>query len=885
MKVAEDRPSSDKPSVDRRNAGRPTRGSGGKRKIRVPKNAGLVRFLLHPAGKVLLASFILLLIGGAGVFVHFYHVYSKMIDERLLGGPYSSTARIFAAPESIAIDDQTSPSDLAAALRRAGYNENRNNPVGSYTVTAESIDIFPGADAYFDQEPATVKFAHGKITRIVSLRDNTDRPLYELEPQLITNLYDRNREKQRVVHYEDIPPVLRNAVLSAEDKRFFQHSGFDPIGIVRSAWVDVRSRKNAQGASTLSMQLARDMFLTPARNWRRKMAEIMITMQLEQKLTKQQIFEMYSNQVDLGYRGSFTIRGFGEAAQAYFGKDIRSLSLPEAATLAAIVRGASYYNPYRHPERVRDRRNVILALMRQNGFITDREYAVAAETPLKLVTGPAESSDAPYFVDLLNDDLERRFPGYDFQARADKIYTTLDLDLQKAANEAVAIGMKQVDDLVRKQRRFKNAPFVEPQCALIALDPHTGEIKALVGGRNYGTSQLNRMLAERQPGSIFKPFVYAAAMNTAVAGGTRTLTPASIVVDEPTTFDFDGQEYTPGNFEHEFYGPVTLRKALAKSLNVATIKVAEMVGYNTVVNLAHRAGISEDVKATPAMAIGSYDATPMEMAGAWTIFANQGVHVQPSFVSLVKEPNGKVLLDQKPVTKPVLDPRVDYLVVNMLEEVMRTGTAAGVRARGFTAPAAGKTGTSHDGWFAGFTSNLLCIVWVGFDDNRELDIEGAHSALPIWTEFMKRALQKREYADAKPFAAPDGVVTVTIDPESGMPATPQCPTQSPEVFIAGTEPVGTCPLHGSKGGDHTTVSGWDTGSSPGTLSPGPISSGAAAGNASGDTRPQASQGSFDAAPARRENAISSTPVTGPNPPAEPPRKKKGFFSRLKDAFK
>jgi penicillin-binding protein 1B len=876
MKVAEDRPPSDKQSVARPTTGKHSRGSRGKRKIRVSKNAGLVRFFLHPAGKIVLASIVLILIAGIGIFAHFYHIYSKMIDERLLGGPYSTTARIFAAPESISIGDQTSPSDLAAALRHAGYNENRNNTVGSYTVTAESIDIFPGADAYFDQEPATVKFAHGKITRIVSLRDNTDRPMYELEPQLITNLYDRNREKQRVVHYEDIPPVLRNAVLSAEDKRFFQHSGFDPVGIVRSAWVDVKSRKNAQGASTLSMQLARDMFLTPARNWRRKMAEIMITMQLEQKLTKEQIFEMYSNQVDLGYRGSFTIRGFGEAAQAYFGKDIRSLSLPEAATLAAIVRGASYYNPYRHGDRVRDRRNAILALMRQNGFINDREYAVAAETPLKLVTGPAESSDAPYFVDLLNDDIERRFPGYDFQARSDKIYTTLDLGLQKAANEAVAIGMKQVDDIVRKQKRFKNAPFVEPQCALIALDPHTGEIKALVGGRNYGASQLNRMLAERQPGSIFKPFVYAAAMNTAVAGGTRTLTPASIVVDEPTTFEFDGQEYTPGNFEHEFYGPVTLRKALAKSLNVATIKVAEMVGYNTVVNLAHRAGISEDVKATPAMAIGSYDATPMEMAGAWTIFANHGVHVQPSFVSLVKEPNGKVLLDQKPVAKPVLDPRVDYLVVNMLEEVMRTGTAAGVRARGFTAPAAGKTGTSHDGWFAGFTSDLLCIVWVGFDDNRELDIEGAHSALPIWTEFMKRALQQRKYADAKPFAAPDGVVTVTIDPESGMPANAQCPAQSPEVFVAGTEPVGTCPLHGNKGGDRTTVSGWDTPASSGT-SPGNVSS--------GDTRNQPAQTSLDAVPPRREDAISATPVTGQNPPAEPVRKKKGFFSRLKDAFK
>ncbi len=868
MKVAEDSPRADRQPPDRRASGRHGHGKSGRRKIRVPQNARLVRFFLHPAGRVLVAAVVLLLLAGLGIFVHYYSVYSKMIDERLIGGPYSTTARIFAAPETVSVNDKSSPSDLASALRHAGYNENRNNPVGSYTLTAESIDIFPGADAYFDQEPATVKFSNGKVRRIVSLRDNTDRPQYELEPQLITNLYDRNREKQRIVHYEDIPLFLRNAVLSAEDKRFFQHSGFDPIGIIRSAWVDVRSRKNAQGASTLSMQLARDMFLTPERSWRRKLAEIMITMQLEQKLTKEQIFEMYSNQVDLGYRGSFTIRGFGEAAQAYFGKDIRSLSLPEAATLAAIVRGASYYNPYRHGDRVRDRRNAILALMRQNGFIDDREYAVAQDTPLKLVTGPAESSDAPYFVDLLNDDLEKRFPGYDFHARADKIYTTLDLDLQRAANEAVAIGMKQVDDLVRKQKRFKNVPFVEPQCALIALDPHTGEIKALVGGRNYGASQLNRILSERPTGSIFKPFVYAAAMNTAVAGGTRTLTPASIVVDEPTTFEFDGQEYTPNNFEHEFYGPVTLRKALAKSLNVATIKVAEMVGYTTVVNLAHKAGINGDVKATPAMAIGAYDATPIEMAGAWTIFANHGVRVQPSFVSLVKEPGGKVLLDQKPVTKQVLDPRVDYLVVNMLEEVMRSGTAAGVRSRGFTAPAAGKTGTDPtNGWFAGFTSDLLCLVWVGFDDNRKLDLEGAHSALPIWTEFMKRALENRRYADAKPFEAPNGVVTVTIDPESGMPATPQCPMQIPEVFISGTEPVGTCTLHNGKG-DHTTVSGWDVPSTGGQAS-----------------SSSASQPAFTALPPRRASADPSVTATGQNPPAEPEKKKKGFFGRLKDAFK
>lgn len=846
MKVAEDRPA--------RKA---------ERKVRVPQNALLVRFFLHPAGKTLLALLAVSMLVFGGFFVHFYLLYAKLIDERLRGGTYTTTSRIYAAPGAIALNDLTTPGEIAATLRHAGYNENRNNPIGYYTLRADAIEIFPGNESYFDQEAATVKFAAGKIIRIVSLGDNTERPMYELEPQLITNLFDRNREKQRVARYEDIPQSLKNAVLSAEDKRFFQHSGFDPIGIARSAWVDIKRGRNEQGASTLTMQLARNMFLTPDRNWRRKLAEIMITLQLEQRLTKEQIFELYCNQIDLGYHGSFTIRGFGEASQVYFGKDIRSLTLPEAAALAGIAKGASFYNPYRHADRVRDRRNWILGMMRTNGYVSDRDYALATEAPMKVVNGASESSDAPYFVDLLNEDLEKRFPGYDFQVNSDRIYTSLDLNLQRAANEAVTVGMKQVDELVRKQKRFKNAKFVEPQCALIALDPHTGEIKALVGGRNYGSSQLNRILAERPPGSIFKPFVYATALNTAVAGGTTTLTPASIVVDEPTTFLFDGQEYSPQNFEHAFLGPVTLRRALAKSLNVATIKVAEMVGYRNVVALAHKAGISEDVKATPAMAIGSYVATPLEMAGAYTIFANKGVRVNPSLISLIKEPNGKVLLDQKPQTKVVLDPRVAYLMVSMLEEVMRTGTAAGVRGRGFTVPAGGKTGTSHDGWFAGFTSDLLCLVWVGFDDNRELNIEGAHSALPIWTEFMKRSLQFRKYANAREFPAPDGVVTVTIDPQSGKPATPFCPEQKAEVFIAGTEPVGTCPLHGN-GKRELTVSSWDD---------------------AGGTQSARERGTGDNKTPRRVNG--SEPVPYQPVPGQPDgeKKKKGVFGKLKDVFK
>jgi penicillin-binding protein 1B len=779
------------------------------RGLKVPRQARLARFFTSRLGMILLGTMAGFAIVSIVVFTTLWVHYAKIVDIRLRGGPFSTTAKIYAAPEVIGVGDVVTPSDIVADLRRSGYTESRSNREGWFDVKGDSLEIFPGPESR-DTESGVIRFANNKVVQIVSLRDNTQRTQYQLEPQLITNLYDRNREKRRLVRYAEIPPVLVHAVISIEDKRFFQHVGFDPIGIIRTMVVDLKD-KHTYGASTLSQQLAKGMFLTPDKTFKRKAEELMITLVLEQKLSKEEIFEFYCNQIVLGQRGSFTIRGFGEASEAYFSKSIHNLTMAEAATLSGMIQRPSYFNPYRHPERVKERRNVVLGLMRQNGYATDREYAIAMDIPLRVVQGASESSDAPYFVDLLNDELVNKFKDYDFQSQAYRIYTSLDMQLQHAANEAVRLGMQHVDEQLKKQKRFKGVQFPDPQVALIALDPHTGEIKALVGGRNYAVSQLDHVLAKRQPGSIFKPWVYAAAMNTAIAGGSRTITPATTVVDEPTTFMYDGKAYEPSNFEHQFYGTVTLRRALAKSMNIATIKVAEMVGYDAVVKLAHKAGINSDVKATPSVALGSYDATPLEMAGSYTVFANKGLYVKPTFMSEIRDADGKSIFQNKAETRLVLDPRVNYLMVNLLEEVMRSGTAAGARGLGFVVPAAGKTGTSHDGWFAGFTSELLCIVWVGFDDSRQLDLEGARSALPIWTELMKRALLLRQYRSAKPFAAPEGVVSLDIDPESGMPATAACPTSRAEVFFAGTEPVGACPLHGGNGQTDTThVSGWDS---------------------------------------------------------------------------
>ena len=340
------------------------------------------------------------------------------------------------------------------------------------------------------------------------------------------------------------------------------------------------------------------------------------------------------------------------------------------------------------------------------------------------------------------------------------------------------------------------------------MDPHTGEILALIGGRDYGESQLNHALAHRQPGSVFKPFVYAAAFDNAVQGLQPVVTPATTVDDTPTTFQFDGKEYTPNNYGEEFYGTVTVRDALMHSLNVATVKVAEMIGYDRVVQVVRQMGLGSNIQATPAMALGSYEMTPIDVAAGYTAFASDGVRAEPLFIRRVQAADGTIEEQQLPTTRQVLDPRVAFLTTSLMEDVIDHGTGYPVRAMGFTAPAAGKTGTSHDGWFAGYTSNLLCVVWVGFDDNRDLNLTGGQTAAPIWGEFMKRAVQLPMYSHTQPFEPPAGIVQDMIDPQSGQLATASCPQTADEYFITGTEPTQYCELHGGQLAQRRAARGW-----------------------------------------------------------------------------
>jgi penicillin-binding protein 1B len=819
------------------------------------------RFFSGPFGRFFAATVTILVLLFVGVATWTWIHYSNLVDERLRQGPFGQTAEIFAAPEPVSRGDALTAAELCDMLRHRGYTDNRSNRLGWYKVREDGVEIFPGVDASPESEPGVIFLQNGIVTRIVSNRDNTDRTVYELEPELISNLFDRQRQKRRVVHYADIPKVLVDAVTSVEDKRFFQHVGFDPLRIIKATFEDVREGRKAQGASTLSMQCARMLLLGQEKTWSRKVAEAIITLQLEQKLTKEQIFEYYANQVDLGQRRSFAVRGFGEAARVTFGKDIRDLKVEEAALLAGMIQLPNFYNPYRHEDRALHRRNLVLNLMHENGYLTDMQYVEAVKAPIQLAEGGIESTDAPYFVDLVNEELQDRFSDVDFQTTQYRIYTTLDMKLQRDAVEAARIGMKEVDDLLAKRKKS----FPEAQVAMVVMDPHTGEVKALLGGRNYGASQLNRALAKRQPGSSFKPFVYAAALRTGLTGGPNVLTPVSMVVDEPTTFEYDGRTYEPGNMHEEWKGNVSMRYALAHSMNIPTVKFAELAGYGAVAELARDAGL-ENTRGTPAEALGTYEASPLEIASAYTTFSNGGVWMQHNGIREVRDQTDKTIWNYKPVSREILDPRVAYIVTNLMEEVVRSGTGASSRSRGFVLPAAGKTGTSHDAWFAGFTTRLLCVVWVGFDDNTELPLQGFQAALPIWTEFMKRAHKYREYKNVSEFPAPDGIVTADIDPLSGKLATPACPSSHPEVFIAGTQPLEYCPLHGGSG--KTMIAGWDTPDADASAR----GAGGDASAAPGTRRAQRQQTS--------QEVNKSTPAQSAKPPKKP-----GFWDKIRSIFK
>jgi penicillin-binding protein 1B len=771
-----------------------------------PNRGGGRRFL---RGLILVILFCVVI--GAIAFGYDYFKYEKIVDDRLAAGPiFANVSQIYAAPREVRIGQHLTAGFIAQDLLRAGYNANPQ--LGTFQLHGESIEIKPGPQSYHSTDGATITTGRTaeessatsseSVVQSITADNGASLAAYQLEPQLITALSeDKGRTKRRIVTYEEIPQQLVQAVTAIEDRRFFEHGGINYARTLQCAVHDLISGRKFCGGSTLTQQLAKNFFLTPDKTISRKIAELMITFQLESRFTKPQIFAMYANEMNLVHRGSYEINGVAEASQTLFGKDLQHLDLAQMAMIAALFQNPSYRNPYRHPERTMERRNLVLDSMVETGAITADQASRAKAEPIGLTQSNVDAGEAPYFVDLVHDQLVQRIGDEEMGHDSLRIYTSLDPELQRAASDAVEAGMKIVDQLARKLNKKGDTNIEYPQVSLIAINPHTGQVLALVGGRNYGVSQLNHATSERPTGSIFKPFVYAAAYNTSLngmsLGDDGVFTALTRLNDDPHTFMFDGKPYDPGNFERgEHPGMVTASEALWHSLNIATIGLAEQVGYENVAALARSAGIV-NARGTPSVAIGTYNATPLDMAGAYTVFANNGVHLKPWMLASVRNGNGDIVADFTPEAKQVLDPRTAYLTQSLMEGAMTFGTASAVRAHGFTAPGAGKTGTSHDAWFAGYSSNLLCIIWVGNDDYTNLNLEGAKAAAPIWAEFMNRAIKLPQYSDMKSFSAPEGVQVIRVDQTTWLPADDSCPKDYSIGFLSGTVPGGTCSKMGS----------------------------------------------------------------------------------------
>jgi penicillin-binding protein 1B len=743
---------------------------------------------------------------------YYYFSFARLIDARLHGERDTVLPRVFARPLELRRGQLLTDRQLIDRLNDLGYSQRAKvERPGEFTIGQGAVALIPRG-AEFNGQVARVVFQRpvasdmkatsrrskiaDRIARLEVGKGLRDR--LTLDAPVLTALISGEREKRRPVALKVIPPLMVEAVLSIEDRRFYEHPGVDPIGMAGAMFAYVTGKRTyLAGGSTITQQLVRNVFLPTfhgmtlqsarERSIRRKALEVFISLILTSRGSKDEILEMYLNDVPLGQRGSFAVFGVAEASRLFFGKDVSNISLAEAATVAGVIQAPAALSPFNNPTRCKERRNVVLQAMVDAGYLKQDVADRATHEPLTVVQRALEA-EAPYFVDFVGQTLDEEYPGLTTTTtEAVDVYTTLDLHLQRLAQDAVRDGLTHVDQLLSRRRRKGHA-----EAALIAVDPKTGEIVAFVGGRSYNQSQYNRAVAaRRQPGSVFKPFVYLTAFEEAVAKGRTDVTPASITADEPESFEFDDQVWTPENYEGKYAGPITYRHALTHSLNLATIHVAQAAGFDHVADLWRKLGVGTPPKAYPSIALGVFEATPLEIATAYTIFPNLGT-IKP-LQHLVKITRGGKDITRPSSTRPrtIARPDTTFLVTNMMRGVLNEGTGAGARAAGFTLDAAGKTGTTNDlrdAWFAGFTPELLTVVWVGFDDNQPLGLSGAQAALPIWTDFMLHALAGR---NSIPFDVPPGITFINIDPESGKLAVAGCPGAFSEAFIVGSEPTET----------------------------------------------------------------------------------------------
>jgi penicillin-binding protein 1A len=634
------------------------------------------------------------------------------------------------------------------------------------------------------------------LERLQAYRPALKSSVYAADGRLIFEFFRENRTQ---LPLSEMPQVLTQATIATEDKRFYEHWGIDLWGVMRAVATNLIRRDRIQGASTITQQLARNMFLTHERTWQRKIREALLAMRIERVHTKQEILELYLNQIYFG-DGSY---GVGSAARNYFAKEPKDLALHEAALLAGLPNNPARYSPRRHPEAAKVRRNHVLKRMYEERHITAAEYRQASAAPLGVTPDRYVANHAPYFIEMVRQYMDERYGSNLLFEGGLRIYTTLDADLQLAAEEALERQMAALEKRnAYKETRAKYepprdadaAPTATPyiQGSVVAMNPTNGYLLALVGGRDYTHSPFNRAVqAQRQPGSAFKPFIYVAAVDNGFL-------PTDVVVDAPISFpEVDGTIWAPQNYDRTFSGPVTLRYALQKSINIPAIKMLRRLGVSQVASYARRMGIRSPIGQNLSLALGTSEVNLLELTSAYGVLANEGIRNEPLFILKVEDHEGNVLETNSPHPVDVLSAETVSVATNMLASALDHGTGWPARAQGLTAPAAGKTGTTDeytDAWFVGYTPSLVVGVWVGFDQKRKMggSMTGAVAALPTWTDIMKSWTANRP---PESFPATAGTVTREVCVATGLMASDACPNVTTEVFNEGAEPRTLCDLH------------------------------------------------------------------------------------------
>ena len=694
---------------------------------------------------------------------------------------------------------------LEPKLNHVGYHETANrvaNP-GEYRWVGGDLEIylqnFEYPDIEFRALPVRVEFGGSEVRAVSRLDDGAPLRGVRVEPELITSIYNNEMEDRLPVTLGAVPPTLTDAIIATEDKNFYHHEGISIRGTLGAALTDIRNKNLTHGGSTLTQQLVKNMFQTFERTWRRKITEALMAVLLETRYSKNEILEAYLNEIYLGQNGAVQIIGVEQASQLYFGKHVTYLTLPESATLAGIIRSPNVLSPLKYPDRAKSRRDVVLKLMLDQGRIDQKSYDAAVATPLTTARFPKTSRSAPFFVDLVLKQLKETYPETQLKTEGLRIFTTLDTIMQRSAEQALDSGIADLNKRYSNLRKSQT-PL---EGVILTIQPGTGYVKALVGGRNYSKTQFNRAIqARRQPGSLFKPFVYVAAMDP--ARGQQAFTASTILDDSPISVRTGSNVWQPQNYDLKFHGRVSVREALAHSYNIPAVRAAIDAGVPNVIKEASAIGIESRLEPYPSVSLGSFEVTPLEIAYAYSAFANLGVKAEPISILAVSTREGKLLESREVKMKRVAPASVSYVMNDMLKDVFNYGTGVHARALGFERPFAGKSGTTsnyRDAWFIGYSPRILTLVWVGFDDGHSVKLAGSDACIPIWTTHMNRIGGLIPDVDWK---QPDDVVDRRIDPESGALATPWCPQTKSEIYVAGTEPATLCPLH-STGGPAPTL--------------------------------------------------------------------------------